>query len=260
MSANSYESRRQAKIDRALERAAAAGAEATSLWDRGRRLASVIPFGQPILIGHHSERRDRNYRNRIQGTFQKASEATDKASYYAGKAASMQNNTAISSDDPAATLKLKEKIAAAEAVHEKMKAVNKLLKKKAGPDREGLYKLGLSDVEINSLLTPDFCGRVGYPDYTITNNGANIRTMKKRLAHLEAQRQDEETETIINGVRIVENVDENRCQMFFDGKPVESIRTKLKSCGFRWSPYNGCWQRQRSNAATWSAREIAKLI
>ena len=30
----------------------------------GDKALSVIPFGQPILIGHHSEKRDRNYRRR----------------------------------------------------------------------------------------------------------------------------------------------------------------------------------------------------
>jgi hypothetical protein len=81
--------------------------------------------------------------------------------------------------------------------------------------------------------------------------------MKERLAYLESQRQDETTEIEVNGIRIVENVDENRCQMYFPGKPVDAVRTKLKSYGFRWSPYNGCWQRQRSNAATHAAKMIA---
>ena len=85
----------------------------------------------------------------------------------------------------------------------------------------------------------------------------NIRRMKQRLEQIATKAQDEETETIINGVKIVENVDENRCQMFFDGKPSDEIRAALKSNGFRWSPHNGCWQRQRSNGATYTAQMIA---
>ena len=38
-------------------------------------MASVIPFGQPILVGHHSERRDRSYRDRIRSTEDRAVDA-----------------------------------------------------------------------------------------------------------------------------------------------------------------------------------------
>ncbi len=257
---NRFEEKRQARIERLQERATRAGATATALWKRGHEMASVIPFGQPILVGHHSEGRDRNYRSRIQGTFRKASEATGKASYYAEKVEAAENNTAISSDDPEATVKLREKIQTAETFQEHMKNVNKLLKGKKGPDRPALNALGINDASINMMLTPDFAGRVGYPSYAITNNGANIRTMKQRLELLTARAADETTEIVINGVKIVENVEENRLQMFFDGKPADNIRAELKSTGFRWSPYNGCWQRQRSNSATWGAKRIAENI
>lgn len=255
---NSYELKRAARIERLQDRAAAAGTTATALWKRGSDMASVIPFGQPILIGHHSEGRDRRYRGKIHGTFQKASEAAEKAAYYAGKARAAENNTAISSDDPDATIKLKEKIAAAQATQERMKTVNKLLKGKKGPDRAALNVMGLTDKNIDGLLTPDYGGRIGYPAYEITNNGANIRTMQKRLELLTARNQDETTEQTINGVKIVDNVEDNRLQMFFDGKPADSVRAELKSNGFRWSPFNCCWQRQRSNSASWGAQRIAE--
>lgn len=257
---NTYELKRQARIERLQEHAEKAANEANGLWKRGHDMASVIPFGQPILVGHHSESRDRSYRNRIQNTFRKASEATEKANYYEQKAARAASNTAISSDDPEAVTKLRENIEKAEALQEKMKAANRLLKAKNGPKRDELHKLGFTDAHIDALLKPDFCGRIGFADYEITNNGANIRRMKQRMEQIATKAQDEETETIINGVKIVENVDENRCQMFFDGKPSDEIRAALKSNGFRWSPYNGCWQRQRSNGATYAAQMIAGKI
>ena len=33
-------------------------------------------------------------------------------------------------------------------------------------------------------------------------------------------------------------------------------RKELKSCGFRWAPSVGCWQRHRSNQATYFAEKI----
>jgi hypothetical protein len=49
-------------------------------------MASIIPFGQPILGGHHSEKRDRNYRDKIHNTYGKAFELQDKVGYYKDKA------------------------------------------------------------------------------------------------------------------------------------------------------------------------------
>lgn len=53
-----------------------------------RDMAHGIPFGQPILVGHHSERRDRNYRNRIENKFRKGYENYNKAKYWERKATS----------------------------------------------------------------------------------------------------------------------------------------------------------------------------
>lgn len=259
---NGFEIKRARRVERLQARAESATAESNKLHAKAHSMASVIPFGQPILVGHHSERRDRNYRAKIERNFRASFDASKKAEYYREKAAAAINNTAISSDDPEAVTKLQEKIANAEKLQEIMKAANRLLKKKGGPDREGLRKLSpvFTDARIDELIKGDFCGRIGFANYELTNNNANIRRMKERLQHLEARRQDEETEKIIKGVRIVENVDENRCQVFFDGKPAENVRAFLKSHGFRWSPYNGCWQRHRSNAATYYAQEAAELV
>jgi len=107
-------------------------------------------------------------------------------------------------------------------------------------------------------MEPDFCGRIGFAGFNLTNNNANIRRLKLRLADLEKRSEQETTEKEENGITIIDNVEENRLQLFFPGKPCEEIRTDLKSSGFRWSRFNGCWQRHRSNAATWNAERIIK--
>ena len=40
------------------------------------------------------------------------------------------------------------------------------------------------------------------------------------------------------------NREDNRLQVFFDGKPDADTRAELKSNGFRWAPSVGAWQRQ----------------
>ena len=52
---NRYESRQDARRERLLAASAIAEAEAGNLHARARSMSSVIPMGQPILVGHHSE-------------------------------------------------------------------------------------------------------------------------------------------------------------------------------------------------------------
>ena len=53
----------------------------------------------------------------------------------------------------------------------------------------------------------------------------------------------ESAEKEIDGVRIVENTEENRLQLFFDGKPAAEVITLLKQHAFKWSPRFKTWQR-----------------
>src|SRR5690606_26748710 len=50
---SNYEGKQEARQERYEDRAAAASAASTSTWQQARTMASVIPFGQPILVGHH---------------------------------------------------------------------------------------------------------------------------------------------------------------------------------------------------------------
>jgi len=53
-----------------------------------------------------------------------------------------------------------------------------------------------------------------------------------------------------------ENVEANRLQLLFPGKPDEETRKRLKRHGFRWAPSEGAWQRQLTNAARYAAQEV----
>ncbi len=51
-----------------------------------------------------------------------------------------------------------------------------------------------------------------------------------------------------------------RVQLFFEGKPEEDVRNILKGEAFKWSPKNGCWQRQLTdNARIATKRVISKI-
>ena len=82
--------------------------------------------------------------------------------------------------------------------------------------------------------------------------------MKARIEQLKAPAHDETTEEQIGAVRIVENTEENRLQLFFPGQPSASFRRQLKRSGFRWARSQGAWQRHRSHGATYWGRELAE--
>lgn len=248
-----YEERKQARIDRYIELAGKNRELSNQKADTANKMLDVIPMGQPILIGHHSEKRDRNYRNRIDSTFRKACELGNKADYYEQKAAAASNNTSISSDDPEAIAKLKAELEKAEGLQNKMRAFNKCLRAK---DNDGMLALGFSQLQIEKLSKPDFCGRLGFPDYALTNNNSKIRRIKSRIEYLEKLRGQTSKEVAVGDVKILDNIELNRVQIIFPGKPDIETRELLKSQGFRWCPSEGAWQRQRSNSAIYATRVI----
>jgi len=244
---------REHRAERLQERADNARETARRLSSEGSRMADAIPMGQPILIGHHSERRDRAYRERIGAKFEAANKAYDNAEELERRAQAAASNTAIYSDDPEAVKELDAKLATLKATRETMKKCNALIRK---GDRAGLLEIVKNPAKVEELFTPDFCGRVGFADYELTNLGANIRRLEKRRESLAAAKANGRTERMVGVVRVVEDPDIARIQLFYPGKPDEATRDKLKSWGFRWAPSEGAWQRNLNNAGKYAARQV----
>lgn len=83
--------RAKGKIEYCQDKALQNQEKAEEIYNIAKKKASVIPFGQPILVGHHSEGRDRRYRAGIERTYSKSFETLDKANYYNQKAEASQN-------------------------------------------------------------------------------------------------------------------------------------------------------------------------
>jgi multidrug efflux pump subunit AcrB len=261
---SNYEEKKEARIERYKELSDKHKINADALSKRSHDMASIIPLGQPILVGHYSEGRDRRYRDRIHKTMKKAFEEDDKSKYYKSKALSAESNNAISSDDPEAITKLKDKIASLKADQEQNKAVNKIVKSKKKSytieqKKEDLSKIGLKDHTIDLLFEPDCLGDTGIPSYRLTNNNANIRRLEERLKTLEIKSKDETKEYIIGDITISDNVEDNRVMVYFPGKPDQEMIHKLKGRGFRWSPTNECWQAYRNNRTYWNIKQLFNI-
>jgi hypothetical protein len=228
---NNYEARHEARRQRYLARAEKAKQKSQDLSEKSSSMLSAIPFGQPILVGHHSEKGDRSYRNRACSLMDKSVEADEKAKYYEAKVEAIDNNHAISSDDPEALTKLKDKLRKLENSQQYMKEQNA----KARAEKSGKPFMA----------------------YQLSNNNANIRTTKERIKHLEkAADMQARLDIHGNGWTLHEDKDQNRIQFIFAGKPDEATRRELKSYGFRWSPMNMAWQRMLNSAGRYAADRI----
>ncbi|MBO5004576.1 MAG: DUF3560 domain-containing protein, partial [Clostridia bacterium] len=78
--------------------------------------------GQPIIVGHHSERKARRLHERAWEDTRKSIEEDKKSEYYKNKAQTIENSKVIYNDDPNAIEKLKEKLEYLEKQRQLIKA------------------------------------------------------------------------------------------------------------------------------------------
>lgn len=258
-----YEERQEARRDRYEAKADKAMANYHNLDKQASAAVAGIPMGQPILVGHHSEKRHRAALTRCHNKTRQALDEHEKSGHYAGKAAGVGTG-GISSDDPEAVVKLREKIAKSEELREAMKKLNRLHKKHKG-DWEAIAATGefSEGLVANAKQTMEICPyeKKPIPTYQLTNLGANIRRMKKRIESLLANARMEEAAPVEGeGYRIEEDKDDNRIRFYFDTKPSREVCKKMRQAGFKWSRYNVAWQRMLNPRARWVAEALAKEL
>lgn len=258
---NRYEERQANRKARYEELAQANSAESMNVYRRAKGMLDCIPPGQPILVGHHSEKRDRGFRARMSDNMRKSIALEEKAQHYTQKAAAVGTG-GISSDDPAAIDKLQNELAAREARQEKMKLANKVIRSCSSNKerKEALINKGFSEEEALKILSPNCFEDIGFARFELTNNNANIRRLKIRIEDLKKRRQRATSEVVGKGYTYKEDTEENRVMFFFEGKPDEEIRQLLKSRGFKWSPTRGAWVRQLNNAGLWAGEVVRKTL
>lgn len=262
-----YAERRAARIERLQNAAARVTAEGNARIETASSRANQIPLGQPMMPGHHSYKRDRNFRDKIAAGFDKGFGLLKEGRELERRAEAAEENTAISSDDPEAIDKLKAKLAEEEAAHAATKAgvarARKALRS-AGAGRPGLpraeWPAALEAAKVPPAIISSIlvCGWIP----SVTNGGANIRRIKERIAHLErrAATPTPPPEEHPGGVTIEES--ENRVRIYFSGKPPGAVRELLHARGFKFARTEPGmpWQRFAGNGAWYAARDVAKVF
>lgn len=152
---------------------------------RVREIADRIPFGQPILVGHHSERGARADQRRIENGMRSACDNWNMADRHEEKAEGLERQlrTSVYSDDVDAVEKLRAKVEQLEARRDRVKRYNASCRK-GSPDASILTERERE--EIVSLQRFAYIresdGR--YPAYVLTNMGAEIRRCRQRLEEI----------------------------------------------------------------------------
>ena len=165
----------------------------------------------------------------------------------------------ISADDPQAVQKLESKLAKLEQAQETMKAVNAYYRKHKtldgcphlSPERIENLKADMS----NGWRVED----KPYPTWTLSNNNAEIRRIKDRIASLTRRKEIGYVGWEFEGGKVEANTQDNRLQIFFDEKPAPEVRDELKGNGFKWSPKAEAWQRQLNDNAIYAADRIKSI-
>src|SRR5258708_7640333 len=119
---DSYEQRKERRIERYRRRAERLTAQGLARLCQADAIANKIPMGQPVLVGHHSERRHRRDLERIRASTVKGLGALTEAKEWERRAEAAETGNAVSSDDPTAAQKLRQKLAALEARRDELKA------------------------------------------------------------------------------------------------------------------------------------------
>lgn len=255
-----YFKRKEARIERLREKSEKMKAESVEAFSNARKIQDSIPMGQPILIGHHSEKRARRDRDKIDANIKKSVEKQELAEYYDKKIKATEKNTKISSDNPQAIELLEDKISKLKARQQRYKDMNKYYRKHK-------TMLGFEDLsdekaaEINKRIDEDYSfNKKPAPSYILSNLNSMIKSTEKRLKQLKELDEMEYEEIEFDNCTVISNDETNRVEMHFGYKPDEDVRSLLKRKGFKWSRNNECWQRLRNKNSLNIAISLAKEI
>lgn len=215
---------------------------------RSGLLSTMITGGSNFPVRSQKKKQD-SYHNAL-------TDYIDYANYFSDKLnKAIFKSEAIKSGESDTLEKLREKLAELQKNHEIMKNANvahrEYMKEK---DISIFEKYGFKTELINAIIESK---TKPIASYSLTNSLARIKDVEQRI-----KIEEKRAERYVGGnksskygdLEVIENVDENRLQLVFEGKPHENTRAVLKSHGFRWSPKNKAWQRQLTTNALYSLK------
>jgi hypothetical protein len=208
--------RAEARLERRRDWAESRDRKAAAGFAAADRIASGIPLGQPILVGHHSEGRHRRDIARIDSGMRAGVESSKMAAEHRSKAAGIeaQLESTIFSDDPDAIEALEARIAELEAKRAERVAQN-----------NGARKAGREAT---------------WPAYSLSNLSGNIRRLRERVKFVTARTAQLGKAHAAGGI-LVELIGPGHwdntihARVTFEEFPGRKTVEELKAAGFHWS-------------------------
>lgn len=227
---------------------------ATGMNERSRIVAAV-PSIMITGAGNFPVRKKQQQNNRRDTWHQKYSNLFEDDNYIYNKIEGILHNNAIYSNESGAVSQLNTKLSKLQKKQEEMKSINAYYRK--NKTMKG-YK-GLSEKEaiaFDKTIQSSY-SKKPYESFELQNNLGRINQVKTRISNINTLKTSSKSNyQTIDGLEVIENKEQMRLQLKFDGKPDEKTRELLKSRGFRWSPKNGTWQRQLTNNAKMATRHV----
>jgi len=254
-----YAERVEARRERLAGAAAKVSAESAALHAKASAISAMIPFGQPILVGHHSERRARRDAERILNGHLKAARLATEAKALASAAAAVGTG-GVSSDDPDAVAKLTAERDALVAKRDRMKAANSAWRKAKTPEaREALILETGQKESTRAVLRSMGKDDALFLSFQVTNLSANIRRIEKRIAELSKPLP---TMATIDGgwYRIEARADLNRVALTVERRMSDASYLALRAAGWRWSPSESAFLWGLNNRGIYQAGRAHALL
>jgi hypothetical protein len=219
--------RLERKIEKRADWAASAADKADAAYQRSQSLVSGIPMGQPILVGHHSERRHRNTLDKSWNALGKSVEMSRLAEHHESKAKNLEA--------------IEQRIADRIAERERMKKINAMYRK---GDAAGLAAVGLNLESLQEKLKTAYSWcQQPHPAYELQNLGGRIQADKKRLEAIKAQQSRQaEAAATENGV-VIKHFGSgitSYSSVTFAEKPERSILNALRDAQYTWGGGRWC--------------------
>uniref|UniRef100_A0A6M3M474 DUF3560 domain-containing protein n=1 Tax=viral metagenome TaxID=1070528 RepID=A0A6M3M474_9ZZZZ len=248
--------RLEAKAERRRDWAQSAKRRAEASFGAAGTLADQIPLGQPILVGHHSERRARRDAERIRDRMDRGCQEQRKAEHHIGRAHGLEVQLARSvfSDDEDAIERLEERIAKTEMEAERAQAINRAWRKAKGDPAQlaesGLVSRALAEAMAETMRQ---CPWLKSPVDT-TNLRASIRRDRQRIEEIRQRQARAAQAEESGGVAIEESG--SWVRITFSEKPEREVLEALRSAGFHWG--RGSWSGPRESIPARLLEEVTR--
>ena len=251
--------RMEHRLEQRREWAQKAQQRSAAHFDTSHTMADRIPFGQPILVGHHSERADRRYRGQIAGHMDRGVEEMKKAAYHEEKADGIETQLGrvVFSDDADAIEQLQARIAESTAEAERLTRYNKAWRKHK--TYEGMVADGVPEkVAARAVVTMTDAYSWMKSPFDTSHLRAAIRRDKQRIDDVRTQQTQHDAAAAAGGMMIAlhpgtQYVSEQAVVTFAE-KPSRDIIDALKAAGFYWA--SGSWCGKRGELP----EEVAALV